>query len=162
MLLAVGIILLITTIIGAALLLADNYLKALFSQPWIPAAIQFGISVVLVAILFGTIFKVLPDVKIAWADVWIGALVTSLLFNLGRMVIGMYLARSAVSSLYGAAGSFAIFLIWIYYSAQVFFFGAEFTQVYARKRGSPIIPDENAEAFRIDKYSVNASDSATR
>ena len=152
MLLAVGLLLLISTIMGTALSLASDYLEEMF--PWIHLLdlAQFAVSIVLIAVLFGTIYKVLPDVKIAWTDVWIGAFVTSLLFNTGRMLIGTYLARSTVGSLYGAAGTFAVFLIWIYYSAQVFFIGAEFMQVYARKRGVPILPDKNAVSFSIKTY----------
>ena len=121
---------------------AGNYLRDIFPRAHLLGIAQFAVSIVLTTILFGAIFKFLPDVKIAWADIWIGALVTSLLFNLGKMLIGTYLARSTVGSLYGAAGSFAVFLIWIYYSASVFFLGAEFTQIYARRRGSPIVPAE--------------------
>ncbi len=150
MLMAVGLLLLASTVIGAALALAGTYLKDVLPQTSLMGFAHFGVSVALAAVLFGTIYKFLPDVKIAWADIWIGAIATSLLFNIGKMLIGMYLARSTVSSLYGAAGSFAVFLIWIYYSAQVFFLGAEFTQVYARRRGSPIVPGDNAVAFRIE------------
>jgi len=89
-------------------------------------------------------FRYLPDAVIAWSDVWLGAFVTSILFNVGKYAIGVYLAHSAVSSAYGAAGSLAALLIWLYYAAQVFLYGAELTQVYAKKFGSGIIPAENA------------------
>jgi membrane protein len=156
MLLLIGVLLLASTLLGAAITIAGKYIKAIFPQAHLLHVIQFVISIALTAILFGAIYKVLPDVKITWADVWVGALVTSLLFNLGKLLIGLYLARSTVGSLYGAAGSFAVFLVWIYYSAQVFFIGAEFTQVYARKRGNPIIPDSNAISFRIETYDQTA------
>jgi len=78
---------------------------------------------------------VLPEVKVQWRDVWIGAAVTAVLFSLGKFGIGLYLGRSAVASSYGAAGSLAVLLLWVYYSAQVLFLGAEFTHVYARSRG---------------------------
>jgi membrane protein len=155
-LVVIGILLLASTILDATLRFAGDYLKNAFPELFVLDLMQFGVSVALAAIMFGLIFKVLPDVKIAWADVWIGALVTSILFNIGKMLIGLYLARSTVGSLYGAAGSFAVFLIWIYYSAQVFFIGAEFTRVYARRRGTPIIPDSNAVSFRIETYSENS------
>jgi membrane protein len=87
------------------------------------------------------IFKFLPEIKIAWKDVWLGAAVTSVLFSLGKFLIGLYLGRSEVGNTFGAAGSLAILLIWIYYSAQILFFGAEFTQVYANRYGSRIVPD---------------------
>jgi membrane protein len=83
------------------------------------------------------IFKLLPDVTIAWRNVWLGAAVTALLFTAGKSLIGLYLGRSAVASAYGAAGSLVVILIWIYYSAQILFFGAEFTKVYTRGRASP-------------------------
>ncbi len=152
MLLALGGLLLASTIIGTALSIADDYLKDTFPRTQILDHAQFLVSIVLAAVLFGAIYKILPDVKIAWADIWVGAFVTSLLFNLGRMLLGIYLSRSTMGSLYGAAGFFAVFLIWIYYSAQVFFIGAEFMQVYARKRGVPIRPDDNAVFFRIETY----------
>jgi len=90
------------------------------------------------------IFKVLPDVRIDWRDVWIGAAATALLFTLGKFLIGLYLAKSSVASTYGAAGSLVIVLLWIYYSSQILFLGAEFTQVYASHYGSNIRPSKNA------------------
>src|SRR5206468_1080723 len=82
------------------------------------------------------IFKVLPAVRIRWSDVWIGAVVTGVLFELGKLGIGIYLGKAGVGSAYGAAGSFVVLLIWVYYSSQIMFFGAEFTRAYARKYGS--------------------------
>lgn len=102
------------------------------------------LSFVLITILFAMMYRYLPDAVIAWSDVWLGAFVTSILFNVGKYAIGVYLAHSAVSSAYGAAGSLAALLIWLYYAAQVFLYGAELTQVYAKKFGSGIIPAENA------------------
>jgi membrane protein len=87
-------------------------------------------------VLFAMMYKILPDTQVAWRDVWLGAAVTSLLFSLGKFGIGLYLGRSTVSSSYGAAGSLAVVLIWVYYSAQILFLGAEFTRVYARSHGS--------------------------
>jgi membrane protein len=106
--------------------------------------INFSISVVIIAFLFAIMFKYLPDAEIAWRDVWLGALITSLLFNLGKFAIGLYLGRSSVGTTFGAAGSLALLLIWVYYSAQIFFLGAELTQVYANEYGSKIVPDEDA------------------
>jgi membrane protein len=82
----------------------------------------------------------LPDVRISWGDVWVGGAVTAVLYTLGKFLLGLYLARSTVSSAYGAAGSLVVLLLWVYYSAQIIFLGAEFTQVYARKYGSEIVP----------------------
>jgi membrane protein len=91
---------------------------------------------IVTTLLFAIIYKVLPDVEIAWSDVAIGAIVTSALFTLGKLLIALYLGKSTVASTYGAAGSLVVVLVWIYYSAQIFFFGAEFTKVYANKYGS--------------------------
>lgn len=94
---------------------------------------EFIFSFVLVTLLFAMIFKVLPSVRIKWEDVWIGAVITSFLFTLGKFLIGLYLGYNAAASPFGAAGSLVVFLFWIYYSAQVFFFGAELTQVYSNR-----------------------------
>lgn len=99
---------------------------------------------VLATLLFGTIYKVLPDVKVAWQDVLLGAMVTSALFMLGNYVISFYISRTATTSVYGVAGSLVAILLWVYYSAQIFLFGAEFTQVYANKYGREVRPDDNA------------------
>ncbi len=107
-------------------------------------AINFVISFAVVTLLFAAIYKVLPDVTIAWRDVWIGAAVTALLFTIGKLLIGLYLGHASVGSTYGAAGSLLVLLVWIYYSAMILFFGAEFTQVYARRYGSRIVPSEGA------------------
>jgi hypothetical protein len=90
------------------------------------------------------IYKILPDVEVRWRDVWIGAAVTSLLFSIGRTLIGLYLGNSSISSTYGAAASLVVILIWVYYSAQLLFFGAEFTQVYAHHFGKQIVPEKGA------------------
>jgi membrane protein len=89
-------------------------------------------------------FKFLPDVKITWGDVGIGAVITALLFTIGKTLLSLYLSNSSVGSTYGAAGSFVVLLLWVNYSAQILLFGAEFTQVYANKYGSQIVPAKNA------------------
>ena len=104
--------------------------------------LTFVVSFALITLLFAMIFKVLPDVEIGWRDVWIGAGVTALLFTLGKFLIGLYLGKSSVASTYGAAGSLVIVLLWIYYSSQILFLGAEFTQVYATHYGSQIQPEQ--------------------
>jgi membrane protein len=95
--------------------------------------------------LFATIFRLLPDVVLSWKDVWLGAALTALLFSLGKLLIGLYLARSAIASTYGAAGSLAVLMVWLYYSAQIFLFGAELTKCYANYCGAAIVPKANAE-----------------
>jgi membrane protein len=113
-----------------------------FAKGSLPAAeavfhlLNFVVSFGVITVLFAAIFKLLPDAKIAWRDVGLGAAATSLLFVIGKLLIGLYLGKSSTASSYGAAGSFAVLLIWVYYSAMIVFFGAEFTQVYARSHGT--------------------------
>ncbi len=100
-------------------------------------ALNFVISFALISVLFAAIYKVLPDATLSWADVRMGAVVTALLFEVGKFLIGLYLSHSAVASSYGAAGALIVLLLWIYYSTQTFLLGAELTKVYASHRGTP-------------------------
>ena len=99
-------------------------------------ALNFAVSLAVVTALIAMLYKWLPNVPIAWRDVWIGALTTALLFIAGQTAIGFYLTRSAMGSAYGAAGAMVVLLTWLYYSAQIFLFGAEFTQAYANRSAS--------------------------
>lgn len=110
-------------------------------------AADFVISLGVTALLFAMIFKLLPDAKVAWNDVWIGAALTAVLFTLGKFLLGLYLGRSGITSAYGAAGSLVALLVWVYYSAQIVFFGAEFTKAYANRFGSRIVPSNDAVPF---------------
>ncbi len=118
-------------------------------EAWLPLpeilleGLNFGISFAAITVLFAMIFKVLPDAKIAWKDVWVGAAMTSLLFTLGKFALGLYLGKSDIGTAYGAAGSLVIVLVWVYYSAQILLFGAEFTFVYADRIGSRIIAQKH-------------------
>lgn len=105
---------------------------------WVLRALSLGLSFAVITLLIAAIFKVLPDVKIGWREVWTGAAVTALLFTAGKFLIGLYLGRSDPGSDFGAAGSLAVLLVWVYYNAIIFFLGAEFTQVWARRRGRAI------------------------
>jgi membrane protein len=113
--------------------------------------LNLGFSFLVITALFAMIYKLLPDVAPEWRDVWIGALVTAILFSVGKSLIGLYLGRAGVASVYGAAGSLVLVLLWIYYSAQLLFIGAEFTEVYSRFYGSrrealPLVPAEDEVA----------------
>ena len=99
---------------------------------------NFVVSIVVTTLLFAMTFRILPDIDIRWSDVWVGAVITALLFALGKYLIGLYLGRSAFASTYGAAGSLIALLTWVYYSAQIFFLGAEFTKVYATASGESL------------------------
>ena len=112
---------------------------------WISQLLHIGVSFVVITLLFAMMYKYLPDAKIAWQDVWLGATITAVLFTIGKFAIGLYLGHSSMASSYGVAGSFVVLLVWVYYSAQILFLGAEFTQVHASERGRRIIPAENAE-----------------
>ena len=140
MVLGVGFLLVVSLLFSAGVEAAGKY----FGQRLpIPAgalvAINIAVSFVFITILFAMIYKVVPHARIAWGDVWIGAAVTSLLFGLGKFLIGMYLGKAAVGSAFGAAGSLVVMILWVYYSAQIFFFGAEFTQAYANRYGSHVV-----------------------
>lgn len=112
---------------------------------WMWDLVNLAVSLAVFTLLFAIIFKYLPDVKVQWRDVWVGAAVTAVLFAIGKTLIGLYLGKSAVASPYGAAGSLLILLIWVYYSSVLVFLGAEFTQVNAKVHGTPIEPDEHAQ-----------------
>ena len=145
MIFSIGFLLLVSLLLSAVLAVLGKYLNWLLSLPsFLWHAIDFLGSLCVITVLFAVIFKVLPNVRIRWRDVWIGAAVTSLLFVLGKFLIGFYLGASSIASTYGAAASVIIVLLWVYYSACILFFGAEFTKVYARKFGPGIVPDKRA------------------
>jgi membrane protein len=135
--LVLAFLLLISLIVSAALSVLARYAGDVWSSS-APALVTLSsfISFSVIACLFAVIYKMLPNVKLAWRDVWTGALVTASLFSLGKYVIGLYLGNSAVASGFGAAGSVIALLLWVYYSAQIFFLGAEFTRQYALRFGS--------------------------
>jgi membrane protein len=139
--LSTGFLLLVSLVISAGLNALSNYLQGRIDLPFdLMQIINLIFSLAVLFVLFGLIYKVLPDVHISWSDVWVGALVTALLFTLGKYLIGIYLGTSTLGSTYGAAGSLVILLLWVYYSSMILFLGAEFTQVYANKFGSGINP----------------------
>ena len=107
--------------------------------------VHFIVSLGLIAFVFAAIYRFMPDARISWKDVVIGGVLTAILFNVGKFLIGLYLGQSSVTSVYGAAGSLVTLLLWIYYSSLIFFFGAELTQVYATRFGSGVTPSENAQ-----------------
>lgn len=147
MILGIAFLLLVSLILSAAISALSGYLTQ-----WLPAGIgepllfvvNASVSLLIITLLFAAIFKVLPDARIVWSDVWVGAFGTALLFVVGKLLIGFYLGRSNPGEVFGAAGSLALILVWIYYSALIVFLGAEFTQVWARTKGTGITPDEGA------------------
>ncbi len=143
---ALGFLLIVSLIVNGALKALNEWLIARFPDVTIIlfTAIDFIVSFAVISVLFGTIFKVLPDVKIAWKDVRMGAFFTSCLFMLGRYLIGLYLQTTGTASTYGAAGSVIIILVWVYYTAAIMYLGAEFTRAYANSTGLRIQPADYA------------------
>ena len=157
MVLVIGFLLLVSLVISAVLAAISSYFGSLVPGFIVISQIaNFVISFGVVTVLIAAIYKFLPDVNIPWENLWIGAGVTALLFNLGKFLLGLYLGSSGVSSAYGAAGSLVVLLIWVFYSAQILLFGAEFTQVYSRYRGLPIEPSKHA--VRVLKQSSKSTD----
>lgn len=147
--LSIGFILLVSLVTGvmlrAALQAADDLLPFV---GFLTTGAEFLVSLVVVAALFATIFKVLPDVVLRWRDVLVGAVVTAVLFAVGRTVIAVYLAHTATASTYGAAGSVVMILLWVYYSSLILLFGAAFTRCHLAERGRPLIPRNSAVVVR--------------
>jgi len=135
--LVLAFLLLVSLVVSAALALVEHYVGAGWGgSRYIFAVIASGTAFSVIAILFAVIYKALPEALLSWRDVWVGALFTAGLFSLGKYAIGLYLGNSAIASSFGAAGSLIALLLWVYYSAQIFFLGAEFTRQYALEFGS--------------------------
>jgi membrane protein len=146
MVIGIGFLLLVSLILNALLSALGNYMSHFLpGEHTILQIINFLISLGIITLLFAFIFKILPDVKITWRDVWLGSLITAVLFNVGKFALGFYLGRSTFASAYGAAGSLIIVLLWVYYSAQILLFGAKYTQLYANRHGSHFQPIGGAE-----------------
>lgn len=134
LILGIGFLLLVSLLVGSGLAALAHYWRFSVTDASAVFILDFIVTVAVFTIVFAMLYKFLPHVAIAWADVWAGALVTAVLFDLGRLAIGFYLGNSAIASTYAAAGSFVVLLLWLYYSAQIFLFGAEFTWAYAKRR----------------------------
>jgi membrane protein len=154
MILVIGFLLLVSLVVSSVIASLDAFIVGIVpSVQLVMQLVSFVISFGIVTLLFAMIYKYLPDAEIAWRDVLVGAAFTSLLFNIGRWLLAIYLARTSTASSYGAAGSLAVLLLWVYYSAQIILFGAEFTQVYASKYGTLIASEVAArkEVTQDDK-----------
>jgi len=147
MVMGVGFLLVISLVISAVLTAISGIIGGFLTIAAATAhSLDLIVSFVLMTLLFAVIYKYVPDVRIAWRDVWIGAATTSWLFSFGKFLIGFYLGHSTVTSVYGAAGSLVTLLLWVYYSSLMFLFGAELTQVYATRYGSKVTSAENAQS----------------
>jgi membrane protein len=151
MVVGTGFLLLVSLVVTAWLAAVGTYVSYLLPASALALeALNSVISLAVITCAFALIFKLLPDVKIAWRDVWLGAAVTSLFFTAGKFLIGLYLGKSAVASAYGAAGSLVIIVVWVYYSAQILLFGAEFTKVWTKRRGSGFKVEKTAKAVTAE------------
>lgn len=145
--LGVAFLLLVSLVVSAGLTATGSYLShTLPGGEVVWQVLNLLIALAVTMFLFALLFKVVPDVTVRWRDVWVGAAVTSVLFSLGKFLIGLYVGRSGVASPFGAAGSVVAVVVWVYYSAQILFFGAELTSVWARRHGAHIVPTANAVA----------------
>jgi membrane protein len=137
MLLGIGFLLTVSLVVSAAVSGLGKFLGGLLPAPeFLLHTADFVFSVGIIAVLFAAMYKVLPNTKVEWRDVWVGSVVTSLLFAVGKLGLGIYIGKGALSSTYGAAGSILVLLLWVYYSGLIFYFGAEFTKTYADRYGS--------------------------
>jgi membrane protein len=146
MIMALGFLLLVSLIFSAALAGLTGWLRSYVGDiallGWV---VDFVVSLGTISLLIAVIYKLLPEARVAWRDVWVGAPVTAALFILGKYLIGLYIGKASVGSAFGAAGSLAVLLVWIYYSTQLILLGAEFTRVYANRFGKKVVPTAQAE-----------------
>jgi membrane protein len=144
---SMGFVLLVSLAISAALSALGSWWGGIFGElEWLLQLVNFVVSFGVITLMFALMYKILPRVRIAWHDVWIGAAVTAALFTIGKLLVGLYLGKSSVASGFGAAGSLVVLLVWVYYSAQIFLLGAEFTWIYAHEFGSRKGQDKPATA----------------
>ena len=147
-----GFLLLVSLLVSAVLEAAMEYFGGWFRHPLTVSLVGMGVSFAVIGTLFAMMFKLIPDAKTRWRDVWLGASITSLLFTIGKWLIGLYLGHSALASSYGAAGSFVVLLLWLYYSCQIVLMGAEITHAYAHMSGRDPVPKEYA--ISLEKESI--------
>jgi len=170
MVMGIGFLLMVSLVVSAALAALGKYWGPLFANWKILAnVINLLVSFVFTTTVFAVIYKVVPRAKVVWADVWIGAAVTALLFTIGKFLIGLYIGKSGLTSVFGAAGSLVVVLVWVYYSAQIFLMGAEFTWAYALTFGSrkeqpmpvepPAVPSQTTKR-QPDKHLIEAKQAA--
>ena len=146
--LAIGLLLLASLIVSALISVVGHGIAGLLPQAkhffsFANFIVSFGVA----TFLFAAIYKILPDIRLEWRNVWIGAIFTSFLFTIGKHFLGLYLGKTAISSAYGIAGSLVLMLLWVFYSSQILFFGAAFTKNYTMRRGSQIVPKPHAEVI---------------
>lgn len=153
---ALGFLLMVSLGVSTTVAALGNYFQTLAPRmEFLLYAVNFLIAVGVTTALFGCIFKYIPDVVVRWREVWVGALVTAVLFNLGQIGLGVYLGNSSTATQYGAAGSFMVLILWLYYSTVILFYGAEWAQVRARVTGSRFEPAEHANRLVVEARDAN-------
>lgn len=152
---SIGFVLLVSLVIDALIVVLFDYLAQYLNgtNAMLVSVTNFIFSQALLTVIFGLMYKILPDAKVKWKDVWLGAVVTMVLFGLGKYLIGIYMGNSDLASAYGAAGSLVVVLVWIYYSVVIFLFGAQVTYFIAKESGGNVIP--NKQAVRIEIKEVD-------
>jgi membrane protein len=149
MILSLGFLLLVSLVVSAVLAAFSGWMRSAIGDiavvSWV---IDAAVALAVIATLIALIYKILPDAEVAWRDVWVGAIATAVLFMIGKYLIGLYIGRASVGSAFGAAGSLAVLLVWIYYSAQIVLLGAEFTRVFANRFGAKVRPSRQAVPAR--------------
>lgn len=154
MVLVIAFLLLVSLVVNTALAALIDFLgEFLPDVGYIWQLLSFLVSLGIVTLLFAAIYTILPDAEVQWRDALVGATITAILFMLGQYLFGVFLSQTNFGSAYGVAGSFIIIITWIYYTAHILFIGAEFTKVYARRQGSPIVPEEHAVSRSSDDQS---------
>lgn len=163
MVVSFGFVLMVSLLIDTILVIFRNVTARFLNglTTYIIDAVNITISFFIVVAIFALLFKVLPDARVRWRDVWAGAFITSLLFTVGKFLIGFYIGNSTINSAYGAAGSLVVILIWVYYSTVIFLLGTAFTSAYSTASGRPILPYEHAVRFKIVEIS-NDTQASTR
>jgi membrane protein len=159
MVMGVAFLLLVSLVISAGLATLSTHYQSLIPFPALWQALNVAIALAVSTLLFGLIFKLVPDARTAWKDVLLGGFVTAVLFSIGKVALAWYVGRSATTSPFGAAGSLVALVVWVYYSAQILFIGAEFTQVYASRLGSRIEPKSNAVRVHEEAVTEPPADS---
>jgi membrane protein len=149
MILSLGFLLLVSLVVSAALAALSGWLRGVIGDVAIIGwFLDLVVAIAVITTLIALIYKILPDARVAWRDVWVGAAATAVLFLIGKYLIGLYIGKASVGSAFGAAGSLAVLLVWIYYSAQIVLLGAEFTRVYANRFGHKVRPSAQAVPAR--------------
>jgi membrane protein len=160
---SIGFVLMVSLVVSAALVALGTWWGDVFGElGWLLQLVNFVVSLAVITVGFALMYKILPRVRISWQDVWIGAFVTAVLFVIGKTLVGLYLGKSGIASAFGAAGSLAVLLVWVYYSAQIFLLGAEFTGVYAHRFGSRRSEQRPATAKEQAAGSAKASQERPR